>query len=447
MDTTEILGRIWQSPDLWGDLDAICACGGRFAGTESEAKARAFLEQRLRDVAGAVRAHTVTYPGWTRERSRVRLLGSAQQELPSTSLVLSPVTPPGGVEFDLVDLGRGTTDEFRALRDRIRGRAVLVRHEFPFSLTHVHRRRKYAWAKEAGAAAFLIANNLPGCGVVSGSSGRGEPDDVPAVGLSHEAGEALRRAAEQGPARVFLEVRATRAEATAANLIAEIPGRTDEWVVLCAHYDGHDLAESAMDNASGVAAVLAVFRAVAPQVPQLRRGLRAIFFTVEEWGLLGSSLYLKGLSETERRQIAIAINLDTVVGGRRLSALTSGMNDVGHFVREATVTGGAPVTPVSPVQANSDHFNFFLWGIPSFRLIAGYEDPTALTRYLLTPADSRDKVDPAELRVAAMTTAQLVLRACAAAEPVAEHRRPEDVRRTLDMGDPWVSDRVEVRKA
>ena len=44
MDTAQILGGIWRSPALWDDLEAICECGGRFAGTQSEAKARAFLD-------------------------------------------------------------------------------------------------------------------------------------------------------------------------------------------------------------------------------------------------------------------------------------------------------------------------------------------------------------------------------------------------------------------
>ncbi len=442
MDTARILDSIWRSPHLLGDFEEICACGGRFAGSPSEQEAGAFLRQRLRDIAGVVHPHTFPCTGWAREGSTVRLLGRTPQELASTSLVLSPATVPGGIELDVVDAGRGTAEEFRAHGHAIRGRAVLVSHEFPFSVSHVHRRRKYGWAKAGGAAAFLIANNIAGCGVVTGSSGRGDPNDIPSVGLSYESGALLRHAAERGAARVRLEVRSARSETTASNLIAEIPGRTEEWVVLCAHYDGHDLAESAMDNASGTAIALEVLRAVAPSVPEFRRGLRVILFTVEEWALIGSSVYVNGLTEDERQRIALAINLDTVVGGRGLSALTSGMPGVDRFVRQATGECGVPVTPVSPLQANSDHYNFFLGGIPSFRLIAGYEDPASLTRFLLTSADTRDKVSAGELRVGAMVAAELVVRACTQDGPVAPHLNSEDIRRVLDLTDPWVADRV-----
>lgn len=197
-----------------------------------------------------------------------------------------------------------------------------------------------------------------------------------------------------------------------------------------------------MDNASGTAAVLEVLRALAPSVPNFRRGLRIVLFTLEHWGLLGSRLYVRDLPEVQRRKIAININLDTVGGGRRLTALTSGLDDVERFVRAATGAGSG-VDIVSALQINSDHYNFYLAGIPSLRLIAGFEDPESDTRFMMSAADTSDKVEPVELRVAALTAAELAIRACTSQEPIAKHRRPDEVLRQLDPTDPWVSDRVE----
>jgi len=54
----EVVGRIWGSRELWADLAELCALGGRFCGTESEARARAYLAQRLAAAAdGPVAAH------------------------------------------------------------------------------------------------------------------------------------------------------------------------------------------------------------------------------------------------------------------------------------------------------------------------------------------------------------------------------------------------------
>lgn len=427
--------------ELRSDLNALCDFGGRFAGTESELRAREFVEARLHQI-GAGRARSVDYPysGWERLGSSVELGDGTPIE--STSLVLSPSTAPEGLELELVDLGRGTSDDFLRERERLRGRAVLVRHEFPFTVHHVHRRRKYDWAKRGGAAAFCIANYLPGVGVVSGSSGRGEADDIPSVGLSYEGGEKIAASAPNGLTRIRLCVEGRRVPMQGRHVVYEIPGQTDEWVVVCAHLDGHHLAESALDNATGAASVLEIGRRLGPLAGSLRRGLRLMLFTFEEWGLYGSSRYVGELPQSEREKIALVVNLDTIVGSDRLSALISEMDDVGRFVERHTRSGPIPVDLVRPVMGNSDHYNFFLGGIPSFRLIAGYEDPNAQTRFLLTPADTRARVDVERLLVAAQMAGRIAYEACAAEQPIAAHLDADAVRARLDIEDPWVSDRV-----
>lgn len=426
---------------LRSDVNALCDCGGRFAGSESELRARRFAEARLNEI-GAGQSRSIDYPytGWERRSSSVELADGTAIE--STSLVLSPSTPPEGHELELIDLGRGTSDDFVRERERLRGRAVLVRHEFPFTVRHVHRRRKYDWAKRGGAAAFCIANYLPGVGVVSGSSGRGDADDIPAVGLSYEGGAKLAAAASDGMTKIRLRVDARRVPLQGRHIVYEIPGRTDEWVIVCAHLDGHHLAESALDNATGAASVLEIGRRLAPLAGKLRRGVRLMLFTFEEWGLYGSSRYVTELPKSERDKIALVVNLDTIVGSDRLSALISEMEDVGRFVERHTQNAPIPVDLVRPVMGNSDHYNFFLGGIPSFRLIAGYEDPGAQTRFLLTPADTRARIDVERLLIAAQMAGRIAYEACASEQPIAAHLDDEAVRARLDIEDPWVSDRV-----
>lgn len=65
-------------------------------------------------------------------------------------------------------------------------------------------------------------------------------------------------------------------------------------------------------------------------------------------------------------------------------------------------------------MANSDHYNFARHGIPALRLVAGFDEPESQLRYLLTPGDTLDKISPAELKLAALLTAEIVLRACTA---------------------------------
>jgi hypothetical protein len=425
----DIVGRLWRSRRIAEDHRALCALGGRFAGTPSEAAAREFLAGRLREATGAaVRREVLAYTGWSRGPARLTLLGHPDQALKANALVRSRATPPGGLEAEVIDLGRGTPEEFAGHAESIRGRIVLVRHEFMITPGHIHRRRKYEWAKQHGAVGFLVGCHIPGHLLVTGSSGLHAPEDIPAAGITYEAAALL--AATPG-ARVRLEVACATAPTETCNLIAEIPGQTDEWVVLSAHIDGHDLAESAIDNGSGLSCVLTIAEALADRVPHLRRGLRVALYTIEEWGVQGSRLHVERLSESERRAIALNVNLDSVAGSSRLVGLTSGFPELDDFVRGINADTGLAVGTYRPFMSNSDHGSFVRHGIPGLRLAAGFGEPLSNLRYILTPADTIDKVDPIELKGAAATAAAWVLAACASDGPIARHRTPEVVARIV----------------
>jgi Zn-dependent M28 family amino/carboxypeptidase len=217
-------------------------------------------------------------------------------------------------------------------------------------------------------------------------------------------------------------VQTQRKSAVAENIMAEIPGESDEWVVVCAHYDGHDLAQSAIDNGSGVAAALAIARSLAPAVSKLRRGLRVIFFTIEEWGLLGSRAYGDGLSDAERRRIALVINLDSLVGGSKLTALISEFEDLESWISAVSGQLRRPINTHFPMMANSDHYNFARHGIPALRLVSGFDEPESDLRYLLTSGDTLNRINRAQLCAATDLAACLVSTACSQTEPIARHK-------------------------
>ena len=417
----DVLGTIANDRSLPEEFAAICDFGGRLAGTESEHRAMEYVADRGSLASGAPCSKIpVNYGGWRSLKAELRLSDGTQ--VPCHPLVRSLPTRPEGLTAEVIDLGRGTPEEFEAHRQEIAGRIVLVRHELMFVAGTIHRRRKYSMALEAGAVGFLIAGPIEGA-LVAGSSGRNEGDaGIPAAGIAPESAARLARTAQGWP-RATLAVTTEEYPAQTSTLLFDLPGQTDEVVVLSAHVDGHDVNESAMDNASGVAAALAVTRAVAPYVHTWKRGVRLAFFSAEEWALTGSARYVAGLSEDERKPIALNINLDTVAGGKRLTALTSGFAGLEPFLLQTAEANGHRLRCVRPLQMNSDHANFVLAGIPAFRLVAGYDEPTANVRFVLTPGDRRDKVDAAELVNAAQLTAALLSAACNAPSSEAERWR------------------------
>ena len=410
-----IFDRIRRSQAIVEDFAALTACGGRLVGSDGEKAAARLLEARLAAIPGAaVSAHEFAYPRWTGlGRAFARVSPGPERALRCHPLVGSDGTP--GIAGEAVDLGRGAEDDFARLAGRVAGNFAMVRHEYPFSRDTIHRRVKYRLALEGGAAGLIVANPMPEAGLVTGGAGQGIAPNIPAIGVDNATARQI------AGARVRLAVDNRRDRDTARNLIAEIPGRNPEWVVLCAHYDGHDLADSALDNATGVAAVLEILRRFAPHVATMPRGLRAILFTAEETGLLGSQLYVDSLEEAERRAIGVAINLDTLAGSPGFTCLTSGFAALDGFVASAAAARGLDIATWRPLLQNSDHFNFAERGIPALRLIAGFNDPDAGARYLLTEADTAGRVSADELRRGAEIAAALVRAALASPAPIAEH--------------------------
>ena len=93
------------------------------------------------------------------------------------------------------------------------------------------------------------------------------------------------------------------------NVILDLPGETDEYIVLTAHYDSTSLSQGAYDNMSGSVGILGVAEYFSKK-PH-RYGLRIIWCGSEERGLLGSKAYCQ-THEEELSKVVLNINLDMI---------------------------------------------------------------------------------------------------------------------------------------
>jgi hypothetical protein len=312
------------------------------------------------------------------------------------------------MDLEVIDLGRGTPEEIAAAADRVRGRAVLLRHEYAFATGTIHRRVKLRAAAEAGAAAVVMVQAFEGYGPVSGGANL---CPVPGFGVGVEGAQ---RILEAGRARFFLRARHHPAETV--NHVLDIPGCGPGRVVLSAHLDGHPLAESALDNATGVAAVLSLAGTAAPLIGNLPRGLTICVFGAEEWSLSGSRAWLAGLPRAQVEAMAMNLNLDSIAGSPNLTALTSGYPALGDFVQGAAGAAGHELAVHLPVSVSSDHANFAHHGVPAMRLIAGFNEPESRLSRLLTAADNRSAVNPDELAHATEIAGAILWKALTAGE-------------------------------
>lgn len=86
--------------------------------------------------------------------------------------------------------------------------------------------------------------------------------------------------------QIRLEIRQKEYDGESHNVIAELPGKREEWIVLSAHYDTTSLSHGAYDNMSGCAGLLGIMEQMKGK--ELNYGLRFVFCGSEERGLLGS---------------------------------------------------------------------------------------------------------------------------------------------------------------
>ena len=173
------------------------------------------------------------------------------------------------------------------------------------------RRDQVMAAQAAGAAAFVAGYG----GALSGAAPRATLVDpggltIPAIGATGRAADALAVVAETGGvARVTTTGRT--AEAATRSIIAELPGSEPSSVVMLgAHLNSVLDGPGLNDDGSGVAALLAIARALQGTRP--RATVRLAFWSGEELGLLGSSHYVAGLTDAERAAVVAYLNADMI---------------------------------------------------------------------------------------------------------------------------------------
>ena len=129
---------------------------------------------------------------------------------------------------------------------------------------------------------------------------------LPGVNINAKDAVALiKKGAKQAAIRLEQE----EYEGQSQNVIAELPGTTDRWIVLTAHYDSTSLSQGAYDNMSGAVGLLGIAEAFLKK-PH-RFGLRFIWCGSEERGLLGSKAYTAD-NEEELKNVDLNINLDMI---------------------------------------------------------------------------------------------------------------------------------------
>jgi len=205
--------------------------------------------------------------------------------------------------------------------------------------------------------------------------------------------------------RVDANLDVERLVKTVRNVVAYIPGNTDEYVILGAHYDHlglggqYSLAPSqtgtvhpgADDNASGTAGVIELARWYAKQ-PKQKRGILFLTFAGEEQGLLGSAWYANHPELPLDKAVAM-LNMD-MIGRIRDGKVYVGGAASGTTLRplleQLSPNSGLKLDfagAVGSSDESSDHTSFQAKQVPILFFFSGLHGDYH------KPSDTWDKID------------------------------------------------------
>ena len=181
---------------------------------------------------------------------------------------------------------------------------------------------------------------------------------IPGVNINAKSAvELIKRDVKS--AKIVLEQEEYKADSH--NVILDLPGEVDEYIVLSAHYDSTSLSQGAYDNMSGSVGILAVAEYFATH-PH-RCGLRFIWCGSEERGLLGAKAYCA--DEEALKKIVLNINLDMIgcTMGKFIACCTT-EESLTHYIKYFGMEFGMSVRAYQDVYS-SDSTPFADKGVPA----------------------------------------------------------------------------------
>ena len=343
--------------------------GPRLAGSAGDASAVAWATRTMTRLGLAnVRTEPVQVPVWRRGEERATLV-ETNVPLAVTALGGSTATPPSGLSAKVVRVtsldavkaaaegafsGRIVFFDVPTLRAKDGhgyGDGVLVRVLGP------------GQAAKKGAIAAVVRSigtddgDAPHTGFVKDPDADGGVAAVPSAALSAVASATLAAALAKNPELTLRLVLtpSKAADATSANVLGEVPGRTAEVVLLAAHLDSWDLGRGAVDDGAGVAIVLDAARAIQRRGTP-RRTVRVVLFAAEENSGAGAKAYAAAHA-TESHAFATEADfgcgapyevrwLSDASHSGMLAPLGASLGAVGVGVASESAEGGSDVQPL-----------------------------------------------------------------------------------------------------
>lgn len=295
--------RIYNTIKMFSATD-----NARITGFEGEKNTSDYIAKQFKDMGLTVEEQIFPIKAYRCSGTEVNIITPENKNITSQFLTFSKETPKEGITADIVFGDMGTQDELE--KAQVKGKLVLMKRGGEYYKNKTDR----ADSLGAVGAIFYDPNQEPAVAATLV-----QPSNIPAVSIERSEGEKIAGLLGSGkPVKITLKVDSECKDSTSKNIIATMKSKkqsTGKILIVGAHYDGVN-TPAANDNASGIATVMEVARAISKE--KLDCDVRFIAFGAEEIGLVGSNYYVSNLANKDKNNIIGMINLDMVGAGDTL---------------------------------------------------------------------------------------------------------------------------------
>jgi carboxypeptidase Q len=386
--------------------------GQRLSGSGNLTRAIAWaVDAMKKDGLENVHTERVMVPNWVRGNESLEITNPPHHVIPMLGLGGSIATPPAGVEAEVMVVANG--DDLTKRAADAKGKIVLFNVPYTsYGETVPFRSGGASMAARHGAVASLVRAVGPVGLRTPHTGGMNYANDVakiPTAAITAEDANRIQRLVNRGvKVRLRLKMEAKfEADVESFNVVGEIKGseKPEEIVLVGGHFDSWDPGTGASDDGVGCVVTWEAARLMKKLNIRPKRTVRVVLFTNEENGTRGGNGYRDQHAKEAANHI-LAVESDSGVFAPARLGFT-GSDAARKIISEIAtllaplgmqeISGGGGGADIGPIAA--------LGKVP---MMAYSGDSNKYFTIHHTPADTVDRIEPAEVSKAAASLAAMI---------------------------------------
>jgi hypothetical protein len=295
---------MFSSSELFHHVEYLAGLGHRLSGTENDNLARQYIVKQFKTAGLQVKIEPFDFTTYRVGRAVLRISQPSSTEIAVSHIHFDPYGCSNILKGRCVFLSKDQATESeleayaRKLEEEVDFVVIVTDEPHGFAPHHVtHRFGIFKHTLQAVAAVSAVPEQIQ----------RNMGKILPDVELAIEGKMETRRT---------------------ANIVGILSGANSaKEIIVCAHHDSHS-CPGATDNASGVSVLIELANIFSKEQP-LSRTIRFVALGAEEWGNVGSRMYVKEHTQELRQTLAV-LNIDSVggEGGPIRADIAGGLEDV-----------------------------------------------------------------------------------------------------------------------